>query len=90
VEGPDEDEVREFGPVEAAARAEARKLKLAALKERIQQAHCDGEIVHPPRENFAGPTALGALVRKDLCEVIDALSPEGSAPDPLTRDAAEH
>ena len=87
-EGPDEDEVKEFGPVEAAAWAEARKLKLAALKDRIRQAHRDGKIAHPPRENFAGPTALGELVKKDLREVIDALFPEGSQPDPLTREAA--
>ena len=90
VEGPDEKEVEEFGPVEAAARAEARRLKLAALKDRIRQAHRDGKIAHPPRENFADPTALGALVKQDLREVIDALFPEGSQPDALAREAAEH
>jgi tetratricopeptide (TPR) repeat protein len=90
VEGPDEEEVKELGPVEAAARADGRKLKLAELKDRIRQAHREDKIAHPPRENFAGPTALGELVRKDLREVIDALFPEGSQPDPLTREAAEH
>ena len=90
VEGPDGAEVKEFGRVEAGAWAEARKLKLAALKERIRQAHRDGQISRPPRENFADTTALGELVRKDLREVIDAIFPEGSEPDPLTREAAEH
>lgn len=48
VEGPDEDEVREFGPVEAEARAAGRKLKLAALKDCIRQAHRDGQLAHSP------------------------------------------
>jgi hypothetical protein len=55
--------VRELGPVEAAARAEGRKLKLAALKDRIRQAHRDGKIAYPPRENYAGPAAFGELVK---------------------------
>jgi tetratricopeptide (TPR) repeat protein len=89
-QGPDHDEVRELGPAEAAARAKGRKLKLAALKDRIRQAHREGKIAHPARENFTDPTAFGEMVRRDLVQVIDGLFPEGSQPDALAREVADH
>ena len=69
-EGPDENEVRKLGPGEAAARAARRRLKLAALKERIRQAHREGKLAHAPRENYADPKAFGALVKADLEALI--------------------
>ncbi len=44
----------------------------------------------PVRENYPTPEALGALVLADLTAVIDRLFPEGSQPDPLTREALDH
>ena len=90
IEGPDADDARELGPAGAEARAEARRCKLAALKQRIRDAHRDGKLAHPPHENVADPAALAALVKADLRGVIDGLFPKGSAPDPLAREAAEH
>ena len=58
--------------------------KLGQLKERIRQSGL------PVRENYADPVALGKLVLADLKAVIDKRWPEGSAPDPLTRDALDH
>jgi len=58
--------------------------RLDDLKERIRRSG------FPVREDYPDPAALGALVETDLGAVIDRLFPEGSAPDPLTRERAEH
>ena len=58
--------------------------KLADLKERIRASGL------PLREGYADPQALGEMVLKDLTALIDRLFPEGSQPDPLDREAAEH
>ena len=42
------------------------------------------------RENYPSPEALGSLVLEDLTAVINQLYPNGSQPDPLTRDAIDH
>ena len=42
------------------------------------------------REYYSDPRSLGQLVLSDLTAVINGLYPEGSEPDPLTREAAEH
>jgi nephrocystin-3 len=58
--------------------------KLRALKERIR--------THgfPVREDYSNPKALGRMVLEDLTALIDNLFPEGSAPNSLDREAAEH
>jgi len=83
-EGPAPWEVERFGADEAARRAEERRKRLAALKERI------GESGFPVQEDYSDPVALGELVLADLTEVIDSLYPEGSELEPLDREAAEH
>jgi Domain of unknown function (DUF4062) len=83
-EVPVRDDVAEFGQAEAEARARGRREKLEALKDRIRASGL------PVRENFAGPEALGELVRADLTGVIERLFPPGSEPDPLERENALH
>ncbi|HWR57483.1 MAG TPA: AAA family ATPase, partial [Thermodesulfovibrionales bacterium] len=58
--------------------------KLHSLKNRIRGSR------FPVRENYPDPKALGELVLKDMTSVINKLFPEGSAPNPLDRDALEH
>ncbi len=58
--------------------------KLKRLKERIRNGN------FPVRENYQHPKELGALVLKDLTDVINKDFPEGSQPDPLDREAYEH
>ncbi len=82
-EGPAPDEVERFGAEEAARRADERRDKLAALKERITSSL-------PVREDYADPVTLGEFVLADLTAVIDSLYPEGSELEPLDREAAEH
>ncbi len=81
---PTPEEISRFGPEEARRRAEARRGKLAALKERIRQSSL------PLRENYLDPRDLGQLVLRDLTGVINRLFPEGSQLTPLAREAAEH
>ncbi|MEW6386513.1 MAG: tetratricopeptide repeat protein [Thermodesulfobacteriota bacterium] len=83
-EAPYPEDIARFGPEEAQRRAEGRRGKLAALKERIRQSGL------PLRENYRAPRDLGQLVLRDLTEVIDRLFPEGSQLAPLDREAAEH
>jgi tetratricopeptide (TPR) repeat protein len=82
-EGPAPEEVERFGAEEAARRADERRDKLAALKERIKSSF-------PVPEDYADPVALGKLVLADLTAVIDSLCPEGSELEPLDREATEH
>ncbi|HSB09652.1 MAG TPA: tetratricopeptide repeat protein [Blastocatellia bacterium] len=83
-ESPTRDDIARFGAEEAARRSEERKRKLTALKERIQASGL------PVRKDYSNPRALGELVLADLTSVIDRVFPEGSTPDPLDREAAEH
>jgi len=78
------EEIAQLGREEAERRALERRRNLAALKERIRASGL------PVREGYADPQALGRLVLADLSAVIDRLYPEGSQPDPLEREAAEH
>ena len=71
-------------PADFRSEDEDSRSKLLDLKARIRGSRL------PVRENYADPKALGQLVLDDLTEVIDRLYPEGSQPDPLDRDAAEH
>ena len=83
-EGPTGQEIEKYGPEEAERRAEGRRRKLAALKERIRTSDL------PLRDNYRDPVELGQLVLRDMTALIDRLYPEGSGPDPLDREAAEH
>ena len=83
-EGPTAEEVKELGEKGAELRAEDRRTKLAALKERLRQSGLSLE------ENYLDPKDLGQLVLWDLTAVIDCLFPEGSQPNPLDREAAAH
>jgi tetratricopeptide (TPR) repeat protein len=60
------------------------KQKLTDLKDRIKSS---GFTVH---EDYPNPKEFGQLVLQDMTTVIDGLFPEGSQPDPLDREAAEH
>lgn len=89
-EEPTEEELAELGPEEAARRAEARRAKLAALKESIRQSFRDGRLKNQVRENYPDPQALGEWVYQDLKEVIERLFPEEEVPDALARERLEH
>lgn len=84
LERPSAEEIERLGEEEAERRAGRRREKLAALKERIRAGG------FPVEEDYPDPGALGELVLRDLSAVIDRLYPEGSEPDPLEREAAEH
>ena len=77
------EEVERCGFEEAQRRAEERAEKLRALKQRISG------IGMAVRE-YDDPQALGELVLADLRSIIDRRFPEGSEPEPLVREAAEH
>lgn len=83
-EVPSPEDLQQIGADQAARRAEDRKRKLALLKKRIRES---GFTV---RQDYPDPRALGELVLEDLTKLINRLFPEGSAPDPLDREAAEH
>ncbi len=79
-----EEEVTELGYEEAERRAQDRRTKLESLKARVRSS---GFHV---RESYANARTLSELVLADFIELIDRLYPEGSEPDPLTKEAAEH
>ena len=83
-EVPPPEEVARYGESEAQRRAQERQDRLTALKERIRGS---GLLV---RENYPDPQALAAWVLADMTTIIDRLYPEGSQPDPLDREVAEH
>jgi tetratricopeptide (TPR) repeat protein len=58
--------------------------KLRNLKEQIRKSG------FPVRDGYRNPRVLGRAVRRDLTRVINRLFPQGSQPDPLDREAAEH
>lgn len=84
VEEASDEEVAAHGPVEAERRAVARRVRLAALKERIR---ASGVSVH---EGFTSPQDLGELVFRDLAAVIDRRFPADSTPTPEERERAAH
>jgi nephrocystin-3 len=71
-------------PGDFAPESEMAKAKLSALKDRIRESGL------PVRESYKNPKSFGQLVLDDLTRVIDDLYPEGSQPDQLDRDAADH
>ena len=83
-EVPNPEEVLLYGDEKARERAEERKGKLNALKERIRGSG------QPVKENFRSPQELGEWVLADLTAIIDSLYPEGSIPDALAREAELH
>ena len=83
-EEPTENEIKKLGLTEAQHRVEVRQEKLAALKKRIRNS------AFPVKENYLDSKQLGEWVLHDLTQVIDRLFPEGSQPDPLAREAADH
>jgi hypothetical protein len=58
--------------------------KLAELKDRIRSSG------FPVREHYRDPHELADFVLSDLQQTLDSLFPEGSEPDPLDRELAEH
>jgi len=81
-EDPRPKEIQEFGEDEAKRRAEDRKKKLAALKEKIKASGL------PLRENYKNPKELGKLVLEDITRTIESFPPPEL--DPLKRIAFEH
>ena len=79
-----EDEIREYGQAEADRRAQDRRDKLLALKDRIRQSG------FPLQEDYQSPQEFGELVRENLSGLIDSLFPEESIPDPLEKERWEH
>ena len=83
-EVPSQEEIETHGLEAAGRRAEERRRRLAALKERIRGSGL------PVSEDYRDARQLGEWVLRDLTAVIDRLYPEGSPPDPLDREAADH
>ncbi|MGH9971815.1 MAG: tetratricopeptide repeat protein [Pyrinomonadaceae bacterium] len=83
-EVPTAEEIIKHGEQEAQRRAEARRQKLAKLKDRIRGSGL------PLRENYHKPEQLGQWVLEDFTRLINDLFPEGEQPDALDRDAADH
>jgi Domain of unknown function (DUF4062)/NACHT domain/MalT-like TPR region len=83
-EVPTAEEISKHDEQEAQRRAEARKDKLAQLKDRIRRSRL------PLRENYQQPDQLGQCVLEDFTRLINDLFPEGQQPDPLDREAADH
>ncbi len=84
LEGPTTEELSAQGPAEAARRANLRKERLSALKERIRQSGL------PLRENYRDPRELGRLVLEDMTRLIDTLFPEGAKRDTDQLETAGH
>src|SRR6185503_3997481 len=84
IEVPTDREIESLGELTAQKRAEERTEKLAALKARIRGSGL------PVREDYANPQALGALVLRDLTEIVDRVYPKGSEPGALDRAARDH
>jgi tetratricopeptide (TPR) repeat protein len=83
-EKPTVDEIEKHGLEEAKRRAQDRRQKLTALKDQIRDSG------FPVRENYHDERELGEWVLIDLTAVINRFYPEGSQPDPLEREAADH
>ena len=83
-EAPDPNEVEQLGFDVATERAEARRARLADLKQRIRASG------FPVQENYPDPPSLGDLVLADLTALIERLFPEGSEPSPTERERTLH
>ncbi len=81
---PSPDEIARFGEDGAQARAQERKSKLLALKDRIRSSGL------PVQENFGSPQELGEWVLRAMTKIIDELFPPGSAPSALEQEAQLH
>ena len=84
LELPTPEDIKQHGQAEAERRAEERREKLRALKQKIRDSHL------PVCENYPTPQALGELVLQDMTAMINRLYPEGSAPDELERERLDH
>ncbi len=71
-------------PADFVSENPAARAKLVELKDRIRRSP------FRTHENYPDPKVLGELVLKDMTEVIDRRFPEGTQPDALDREAAEH
>jgi len=69
LEGPNEEEITQYGIDEAKRRAEQRRGMLDALKEKIRKS-CVSVL-----ENYPDPIRFGELVKEDMMQVIDSLGP---------------
>jgi len=78
------EDLDEFGLDEAARRAEERKYRLAALKDRIRDSGL------PLVDGYADPGELAKAVYQDFVKLIDQLYPGESTPVRFERQAAEH
>lgn len=81
------DEIARLGRAEAERRAEDRRTKLAALKDRIIKSTTKRLRV---QENYRDPMSLSEMVLHDLTDIIDRLYPADERLDPLERDALDH
>ena len=71
----DHKEIEAFGEVEAARRAEERRARLAALKDRIRAVCREKAIPLREGDRYGNPQQLASLVLADLTAVIDAEFP---------------
>jgi Tfp pilus assembly protein PilF len=78
------DDIERYGEVEANRRTEERKIKLAALKQRIR----DSKL--PLVEPYANPRELAEIVLNQFDGLIDRLYPEDRSPDPLEQERMAH
>src|SRR5262249_6523869 len=62
----------------------AGQVKLTALKNSIRESKL------PVWDDWRSPQELGERVLRDFEQILDVLYPEGSEPDALEREAAEH
>jgi nephrocystin-3 len=60
--------------------------RLADLKNQIRALHREGRLTAAPRENYATPEALGALVLEDLTHLIDRLYPASRVPNSMAQE----
>jgi tetratricopeptide (TPR) repeat protein len=77
-------DVERHGQADATRRKEERKVKLAALKQRIRDSTL------PLAEPYPNPKTLARIVRRQLNRLIDRLYPEDQGPDPLAQERMAH
>ncbi len=64
--------------------------KLKKLKDRIREASTSNDLLYAPREDYADPEALGAMILADFTAIIDQLYPTEDVRDPLDQEATRH
>ncbi len=84
VENPTKEEIRYLGKEKAEERAEQRRCKLKALKDKIRNTD------HVVRENYINPEKLGELVLEDITNMIKEQYPDDDRANPLDIQAAQH